>query len=400
MKWVQIKSGRLVPNGIPLNTFIEYTIVNQIHYYNQYFFGMIKKILLISISFYFISCNRLDFSNPKDVVSNYRKLSHENKSEALYTDFLANKSKEFVTKDEFAKLRNISDSVLRSTKYIESKITEYPTSSANASFRRFKVEETSITKEDTAYLTYYYTLTNENGKWKILWTGSLKALAEEKFDKGNYTEARKLLDKIITINPFEGSTYSLLAWCSYRDISLPLSERLNDIVKNAKYAISLEMDNAFHYLSLTNYYLLTGNSDLTIETLERGLKYCQNKEDRTPFYQNLAGIYLEEGKYEKADSYIKMAVEIDGENSEGWLRYGAIMLKQDKIAEATEYFTRAINGVKMETASVGQLFYYYSYCCLRQYKCADAKEYINKALDIEPNNANYQSLYKAISECK
>ena len=44
MKWVQIKSGRLVPNGIPVNTFIEYTIVNQIHYYNQYFFGMIKKI--------------------------------------------------------------------------------------------------------------------------------------------------------------------------------------------------------------------------------------------------------------------------------------------------------------------------------------------------------------------
>ena len=55
-----------------------------------------------------LSCNRTDFSNPEEVVKSYRTLTYENKNEILYDDFLSTKSKEFVTKDEYVKDRNIN----------------------------------------------------------------------------------------------------------------------------------------------------------------------------------------------------------------------------------------------------------------------------------------------------
>jgi hypothetical protein len=53
----------------------------------------------------------------------------------------------------------------------------------------------------------------------------------------------------------------------------------------------------------------------------------------------------------------------------------------------------------MENSLQGTLFYSYSFCCLDKGKCEVAKEYINKALDIEPNNDSYQALYNKIKYC-
>lgn len=358
------------------------------------------KFLLSVISLAtLLSCNSIDFSNPEEVIKSFRTITKENKNEKLYDDFLSAKSKEFVTKDEFVKARNTPDSILNSTTLLERKVSSYSIDVNNPTYRRFKVEEKSVFKTDTIFNRLYYSLINENGKWKVVWTGTLQSFATEKYLAGNYSEARKTLEKIIEINPFDGESYSLIAWCFYRDNSYTRVEYENGIVKNAKYAISLEEDNPSHYITLAAYYSAIDNTDLAIQTFERGLLYCQNKSDKISFYSNIAGSYLNIGKYEKAEEYIKKSIAIDDKNAFVWFKYGTLMQVQGKIDKAIVYFEKALKEDKMENSLQGALFYSYAFCCLDKDNCEIAREYVNKALDIEPNNEYYQDLYKQIKAC-
>src|SRR4051812_45602270 len=118
---------------------------------------MNKKTLIFSfISLItLLSCNRTDFSNPEEVLKRYRTLSHENKNEKLYEEFLSSKSKEFVTRDEFIKKRNRSDSSQNLSIFLESKVSSYSIDVNNPTYRRYKVDEKWIIKKDTINYRYY-----------------------------------------------------------------------------------------------------------------------------------------------------------------------------------------------------------------------------------------------------
>ena len=224
----------------------------------------IKFSAFIICLIFLLSCNRTDFSNPEEVVNNYRKLSIENKNDILYNDFISSKSKEFVTKDEFIKTKNIPDSLFDFTKLIERKVYSYPIDVNSPSYRRFKIDEKILSKNDTVNNRFYYSLVNENGKWKVIWIETLLYFAENKSNDGNYTEARKTLNKIIEIDPFSGRAYNALAWNYYKDETLTRYEWKNGVVNNIKYAIALENDNFVHYNTLASYYSSIGKTDLAI----------------------------------------------------------------------------------------------------------------------------------------
>lgn len=347
-----------------------------------------------------LSCNRTDFTNPEEVIKSYRTLTNENKNEKVYDEFISSKSKEFVTKDEFLKDRYAPDSISNSRTLLESKVSNFPVDVNNPTYRRFKVDEKSIFKKDTIYNRYYYSLINENGEWKVIWTNTLYTFARKKYADGNYSEARKTLDKIIEIDPFSGRAYDFLAWCFLRDNSLTRNEQENGIVKNAKYAVTLEEDIFNHYNTLASYYSSIGNTDLQIQNYERGLLYCQNNDEKSMFYSNLVGAYTSEGKFEKAEDYVKKSIEINDKDAFVWYKYGILMQEQDHNDRALEYFEKALEQPKMENALQGDLYYSYSSSCLKKGNCDIAREYINKALDIEPNDNYYQALYDKIKNCK
>lgn len=357
-------------------------------------------LLLLASSIVIISCNSTDFSNPEEVIKNYRSLSLENENGVLYDDFLSTKSKEFVTKDEFIKTRDLPDSILDQTKHLDTKITPFPVDVNNPSFRRFKIDEKSLTKIDTIYSRQYYTLINENGIWKVVWTGSLLAFSREKFNRGNYSEARKTLEKIIEIDPFNGNAYLNLAWCYMRDRSLTRREWEKGVVNNAKYAIALEEDNPNHYNTLGSYYSSIENYNLSVQSYERGISYCLNEKDRTTFYSNLAEVNRYFREFKKAEEYIKKSLDFDNKYSFTWYKYGEIMQTQGNYKDAVLYYDQALNLSKMEDYLQSDLYYSYAYCCNRLKMCEKAKAYITKALDINPDNNDYQSLFNRIKKCK
>ena len=223
-----------------------------------------KNLKLIAILFTTIifACNRTDFSNPEDVLKHYCELADKNENGKLYDDYLSSNSKEFVTKDEFIKSAMLADSTLMKFKIIDKKISAYPVDVNKPTYRRYKEEKTYLYKNDTTNkikARWYYTLINENGNWKVIWTNTLLSFAVQKSFDGNYSEARKTLEKIIEINPFNGDAYDALASAYYRDESLPPNEKENGIVKNAKYALTLEEDISTHYNTISTYYINIGN---------------------------------------------------------------------------------------------------------------------------------------------
>jgi len=356
----------------------------------------LKIAIIIPILATLFSCNRTDFSKPEEVLKGYRTLSAENKSEILYNDFISSKSKEYVTKDEFVKAKTMPDSIRNSTKILESNISSIPIDVNNPTYRRYKVDEKYIFKTDTLYGCYYYTLINENGKWKVIWPGTLLDLASNQYSNGNYSAERKTLEKAIEIEPFSGRAYNMLAWSYLRDNSLSHSEWDNGVVKNAKYAITLEEDNPENYNTLASYYSEIGNNDLAIQNLERGLSFCQNKEDKITFYSNLASSYLTVQNFNKGEDYIKKSIEINNKNAFVWFIYGNLMMAQNNYLQAKEYYEKALEQDKMENALQGKLYFAYAYCCSYNKNNEKALDYVNKALDIEPDNKAYQFLYNQI----
>ena len=354
----------------------------------------ISIICLISL----LSCHSTDFSNPEEVVKTYRKLRLENA--IVYDDYISSKSKEYVTKDEFVKnTTDLSDSVRKSTKLIERNILSLPMGANSSTYRRFKVEE-KVFRTDTIYRRFYYSLINENGKWKIIWYNTLLDFAQNLFRNGNYSEARKTYEKIIEIDPFSGKAYNGLAWAYLRDGSLPDSERENGIVKNVKYAITLEEDENDYYNTFSAYYSSIGNEDLAIHYLERGLLFCINKYHKANVYANLAGRYIAIRNFEKAEEYLNKSIEIDDENAHPWFLYGNLMLEQGNTQKAIAFYEKALEQDKMLNALQGDLYYYYAFCCYHNSYRDKALEYVIKALDIAPNNQNYQSFYNQIKQCE
>jgi tetratricopeptide (TPR) repeat protein len=359
-----------------------------------------KHFLSIAILLILASCDNMDFSNPEEVIRNYQTLSNKDKYGVLYDNYLSTKSKEFVTKDEYIKKMTISDSTLIVTEYLETTITPFPVDINAPTFRRFKIEEKNVVKTDTIDSRRYYSLLNEDGKWKVIWTETLYSFAKEKYEKGNYAEAKKTIEKIIEINPFDGMAYSLLSWCYSRDMTLTKKVRETGTAENAKHAIALEEEKVEHYNTLGNYYMNIENRDLAIQTFERGLKYCQSKKAKTGLYSNIANMYISIRKYAKAEEYLKKSIEIDDNYAFTWMQYGLLMFDQNKITKAIEYCEKALKAPKMENKLQGCLYAFYAGCCFNKKKCDIANEYINKALDIEPDNSFYQTMFQQIKQCK
>lgn len=367
--------------------------------YNIIILNVKKQFCLYYLLILFTSCNRIDLSNPQDVIKAFNQYPNREQSAILYDNYLSEKSKQFVTRDEFIKSVMYQDSDIKRIKLVTKNILPLPIDITYPSYRRFKIEQTILFKKYISKTRDYYTLINENGKWKIIWTNTLLSFADQKSFNGDCEAARKTAEKIIELNPFDGSAYRELATCYYRDNSLPKYEWENGVVKNIKYALSLEEDNLSHYNILASYYSQIQQYDLAIQIRLNALKYCLNESDKAVIYTNIGNSYQALNKYNSAFEYQKKALEIDYNYTDAWYRLGMLMEQQGTIDPAIMCFKKAILLPKMENELQASLYYEYSKCLYKKNKCTEAKQYIDKALIIDPSNDTYQYLYNIVKYC-
>ena len=264
-------------------------------------------------------------------------------------------------------------------------------------YRRFKIRRDEICdKNDTTRYLDYRTLLNENGKWKIIWTSTIYRNAYQKSNDGNYTEARELLKKVIATDPFNGQAYNALSWTYIRDYNVNRKFDKDNIINNIQYAIELENDRQEHYNTLAGYYQLINEPQLATSTRMRGIEYCLNETEKVTFYCNIAVSSIVEQDYKNAEEFICKALEIDSSDTFALYQYGNLMYFQNKYKDAISYYEKAIASKKMEKALQTILYGFYAECCYKEKLYDTSKEYIEKALDMDPDNDTYKLLYKKI----
>ena len=356
--------------------------------------NVVVKLGLLAVCLSGLQACGTDFSDPQDVAEGFMRLSLERKNALVYKKFLSADSKEAMTESEYFaslpeekyKILGINSSVL-------------PKDAMSATYARVKVKYTILDEADTVKGQLYVTLRNEDGKWKAVAVPSLTDIASELLNKGNYLEARKIYERIITIDPYHADAYSSIAWCYLLDRSLSYDEWEEGILSNVKQALALEEDSPFGYNALATYYNMIDEIDLAISTYERGIDYCtENPSYKVILLCNLSNLYMSLDEDEEAEKCLIQAMKIDPESEFVAFSYGNLMYCQNNFEKAVEYYKKALPGKDLNNAQKSWLYFCYADSCVHTKDLKSAHEYINKAINLDPDVERYKELSIKISD--
>mgnify|MGYP003867549139 CR=1 FL=1 len=352
-------------------------------------------ILLVSLPVLQI-CTKLDESNPEDVLNKYLELKNDRDFKAAY-ELISSSSQEFATPGEYVKYYEKPDSLL-SKKILVISVTEIDADKNSPSYKRFKMKGQEIsTKNDTVNYLHYFTLKNEDSRWRIVWDNIIAQQASESYNKGDYDGAIKLLETATNLNPFDADAFEKIGWCYTRDETKEYEVRKDKIMTNFKYALSLEPDDANHYNSMAGYYSFINMPDLAIDSYNKGIDLALSKNEKYSMYANLSACYVAKKETDMAIEYLEKAIDCYADSPFAWYKYGNLLYDQGKYEGAKEKYEMALSLPAMENGLQSGLFYYYSKLCLKQYEYQKSKEYILKAIEMDPNNESYHDLYQRIN---
>lgn len=356
--------------------------------------NVVVKLGLLAVCLSGLQACGTDFSDPQDVAEDYMRLSLERKNALVYKKFLSAGSREAMTESEyFASLPE------EKYKILEINSSVLPKDAMSATYARVKVKYAILDEADTVKGQLYVTLRNEDGKWKAVAVPSLTGIASELSDKGNYLEARKIYERIIKIDPYHADAYSSLAGCYLCDYSLSYDEWEEGILSNVKQALALEEDSPAGYNVLAIYYDSIDEIDLAISTYERGLDYCtENSLNKVTLLGNLSILYMSLDENEEAEKCLRQAMEIEPESEFIIFLYGNLMYSQNNFEKAVEYYKKVLPGKDLNNAQKSSLYFRYADSCVHTKDLKSAQEYINKAINLNPDVESYKELSIKISD--
>lgn len=357
-----------------------------------------KNITLLVITTYlvtiFSSCG-IDHSDPQEVLQAYLDNQVKRNYEKSY-ELITSKSKEFVTENEFLILEKGVDSTW-DDKLSYSNLIPIEKDIDKPTYRRFKVDYMNIHESDTSKFRVYYTLLNENNKWRICWVDGMLKQAGDKVRDGNYSESIKISEKAIEINPFSAIAYSIIGNCYRLDNSLSFGERKKGMLNNFTYALTLESDQPYNYNNLAMYYNSTNENNLAIEQFKKAINFSMTEKEKARYYRNISFCYNDD-EIELAFENAKKATEIDPNHAPNWERLGFLQYESGNYQEANKSFEKALSLPELPNYLKSELFYEYALNLTALNNWAKAKEYVLKGLEIEPDNQRLKELYAKINQ--
>ncbi|UAM98763.1 tetratricopeptide repeat protein [Polaribacter litorisediminis] len=150
---------------------------------------------------------------------------------------------------------------------------------------------------------------------------------------------------------------------SLSKISAPLTEKNNAKINEVVFAeIFLKIGSAYHKLSQAeqenNKYFYLDSAKVYYEKLERFPQLNPEiKNIIAKAYSNLSGIYEQDSIYDKAENYVRKAIEVHRESKNSINRaaalnnLGNIFLSQKKYKKSKEIYKEAIHLIKNDSSS-------------------------------------------------
>lgn len=346
-----------------------------------------QRFILLLCLFLFVGCST-EFNDPEKVVRAYYKYVHADNNFGKAYKYLSSASQKHASADEFAKVFATGKN-----RKVE-QLSVLPDDKEKPTYRRVKVIFETTDETDMSYKDIkYYTLINEDGKWKIVWLGNILKFVEEQYDKGLYDEAIKRAEDILTIDPYNAWAYDNIAWSSMQ------MNNVKQFIASAKKAIALEPDVPGHYNIMANYYGSKELWSLAIDNLQKAISmgYGSNT-DQSTLYSNMAFDLSNQKSDEKALTAISKAIELDSSSASAYYTKGYLLLEVGKNKEAVDACLKAIDINEKNKAKLPQnlLFGLYFHLSKAEFAMNDyssAKKHISMALDIKPDDSRAQNLY-------
>ena len=206
--------------------------------------------------------------------------------------------------------------------------------------------------------------------------------------KGNLTEAIKIFDKIIEINPKLAITYNNKGFCLLR------MKSYNESISSFQKAIHNKKDYHEAYNNLGIALMRVGSN---LEAKNNFLNAIRYKENYFQAYNNLGTMALEENNIEDALKYSYKSIEYNKKNVEAYNTLGLIFKKKGELKNSLAHFNKALEINENYLPTLINLSKNYE-----ELNDIDKSiELINKSLKIQPEHINSLStlIYLKLKLC-
>jgi len=246
----------------------------------------------------------------------------------------------------------------------------------------------------------YYTLTNENGLWSVVWETALLDRAKDLLHKGMLDEAIALCDKALVLNPYSAAAYNWKAWCYDRQnpSGYEASQSRNAAIEtNAKKAIALEPEDPSHYNTLSLAYLAQDLPELMIECYQKAIRLptC-TPAGKVTYYSNISAACVGMSKYGRAITFADSALATDSSSAFALMQKAVAEFSLERIDSAKTSIDRALATDWTRQLDNSLQFRLLFWAGLVEENVGDydrALEHVLKALEIEPSSEAAQEMY-------
>lgn len=362
--------------------------------------------IITIISCLIVSCTKkVDFSNPKSVVEEYYSLYLQDKYKSAY-ELIADTCKEYVTLEEYIEYNKPStDSSSTEYDYNVKNINQLTLNPLYPKYRGYEIEVETIEKpgNDTTIYYNYFTVYNENEKWKLIWTANMYKAARKLMNSQRFSEAIQAYKQILQYDPLNGNAYHDIGRCQFRQ------HYLEKALINANYALELAPKNKSNYNLLAGIYGSQNNHELAIKNYKKAIEMCSTDKEKVTFLSNMTIDYLAIGKWKEALEAVNQALAIDSTFTHAWWMKGEVYLNKQNLDSALICLRKATQLEPLDDYIKEQLFFYLAYTeytkAISKTTSSDnkvellksAKEHILKALDLEHDNYEYKKLLNKIN---
>jgi tetratricopeptide (TPR) repeat protein len=155
------------------------------------------------------------------------------------------------------------------------------------------------------------------------------------------------------------------------------------------YLKGLKKDSKMNYalLNLSSLYNVVGKNDASLQVLQKALKNDPNNER---IYYNLALLYNEMNNTVAAEASFAKAVALKSQNPRVYYNYGLMLNAKKKTKEAEAVLQKGI-AINPDTPD---LYYALTFVYIQTGNQIKAQQTAFRLKQLDPNNPNYQELFK------
>jgi hypothetical protein len=344
---------------------------------------IIAIVLLIKLAINFLEP---DFSDPNKVIEKTEQLWRKGDFKTYYKYLSESSKSTYKSYDDYFEVRSIPDSTLKTMKPISIEINEIVMTDFE-DFKRFEIKAIDQTKDKIDTSTYYRTVFNENGKWKLVWNKELLREANELSQKGDFTKSAEICNTAIRLDPFSVVARTKLVYCYLRDAERP-DYWEDSTIYHLNYVLELDSTNGDVFTAIGAYYSTKKENKKAVNNFLWAAEYYKDSSSIANSYSN-ASQYAINYNVTLAEQYLEKSFAYNEKSRFAWQTFGDLLYANQKYSRAKEKYLNAIELVEkdknLENHTLISLYGRYALTCKKLGLKEEAEKYILKCVRVYPD---------------